>query len=363
MAPPNLSTLERLPNELKLNIAEFMTPYTLASLVRVSKTLQPIAEEVLYRSVDILTPELGTDQYKPCYTSFFLRTMLQRPDLVQKVKSLKMHVSYRWAPVTMNTLYGVPLSASSVTPEIEITVKDTLLAGQLLAHLSVLASLALNFPWCLGGYHSLMIKFFGSKGDAVKRNLQSVPAFTNLTTLHWTCFYLPFCMACLPRLEALSISRDCLIEGPGESSEILRISSLTFERWVEATLPDGHFKAFEGVYGSGGPIFEFLERCIFLGKLSMILDANNFREYSHDRRGDMATFVDRLHDSIPALESLTIKLDDHTSERFLYFMAPVSSFKVFRKIKYLKLPQQMLFGADKGTLTPINELLPTSIKA
>jgi hypothetical protein len=80
----------------------------------------------------------------------------------------------------------------------------------------------------------------------------------------------------------------------------------------------------------------------------------------------MATFVDRLHDSVPGLECLTIRVDDNADRKILYFMDLVSSFKDFGKLTYLKLPQQILFGADneklQGSLTPINELLPTSIE-
>jgi hypothetical protein len=71
-----------MPVELILEIAACLEPPDLKRLCLVCETVTPVAQDVLYRSVAFV------HSYKPFNLLFFLRAILERPDLANKVHSL-----------------------------------------------------------------------------------------------------------------------------------------------------------------------------------------------------------------------------------------------------------------------------------
>lgn len=80
-------SLERLPQELILQVAGHLEgdAHTLSSLSLVSHQLRGAGQVVLHRKIKIL------DKSKVALMQL-LRTLLERPDLVQQVKALKLLV-------------------------------------------------------------------------------------------------------------------------------------------------------------------------------------------------------------------------------------------------------------------------------
>jgi hypothetical protein len=101
-------------------------------------------------------------------------------------------------------------------------------------------------------------------------------------------------------------------------------------------------------------LFAVLGRCIFLTEPRIELyDAKGSKYHltlSPTVRGNLSILASKLHDSLPALESLTIVLEDHTDYQFLNYLDPIDSFKDFSKVERLRASHQMLFGADYSKL-------------
>ena len=90
MYPPGLSRFEILPNELKLLIINRIDTSSQASLARVSKTIHPVVEEVLYKLIWIEKPNSQKIVFP---IASFVRTILSRLDLAHKVKQVTVGVS------------------------------------------------------------------------------------------------------------------------------------------------------------------------------------------------------------------------------------------------------------------------------
>lgn len=74
--------LGSMPVELILETAACLEPPDLKRLCLVCETVTPVVQDVLYRSVAFV------HSYNPFSLLFFLRTILERPDLANKVRSL-----------------------------------------------------------------------------------------------------------------------------------------------------------------------------------------------------------------------------------------------------------------------------------
>lgn len=81
-----MPSLETLPTELLLQIAEEGEQKSLASLSLVCRRLSSIAQRVLYRSVDLSSHELHQTQQ----VGRLVRTIFERPDLGEKIRSLQL---------------------------------------------------------------------------------------------------------------------------------------------------------------------------------------------------------------------------------------------------------------------------------
>ncbi|KAI4953146.1 hypothetical protein J4E86_006686 [Alternaria arbusti] len=116
MYSPGLSRLETLPNELKLLIINYVNTSSQVSLACVSKTIHPVVEDVLYKSVWIEKP----NKMKIVFPiASFLRTILSRPDLAHKVKQVAVGVSGLQVYADLDDFYEIPLINTTTATKVE----------------------------------------------------------------------------------------------------------------------------------------------------------------------------------------------------------------------------------------------------
>ena len=149
---PGSSRLELLPSELLCNIADCLRPGSLVALAGVSRTLHPIAENTLHRSVTIHSSKDRWFDEFPCpfRLAKFLHTMLRRPDLQKLVKSATLIVSSLAVPVALGHPDGLLIPTTPVASALTGTLSETELTGHLLMLLPELRVLELDTYHALG---------------------------------------------------------------------------------------------------------------------------------------------------------------------------------------------------------------------
>jgi len=365
MYSPGLSRLETLPNELKLLIINYVNTRSQTSLACVSKTIHPIVEDALYKSVRI---EKQNTMKIVIPIASFVRTILSRPELAHKVKQFDVWISELQVYTDLDNLYGIPLSNTTTATKIQPRLSQADLVKVALLRLPsvkcvLINTLHLHNERVPSGAHLCTHQ----RGSSTWHP-ESIPAFANLTTLHWTERILPFRIACLPQLRTLFVSRNCSFKSPGNVTDIPNITSLTVQCYVAMILPDGMDSRWVSCRERKGAMFEVLERCIFLTD-SSIAFYHHKEEYhllSGTRPGNLSKFLSKLHDSLPGLESLAIDPQCHAGYAFLRHIEPIDSLKDFAKLQHLRLAHQMVPGCNEeyspGNLALLRQLLPASIK-
>ena len=365
MYPPGLSRLEILPNELKLLIINHIDTRSQASLACVSKTVQPVVEDVLYKSVWIEAPKAQKAKYP---IANFVRTILSRPDLARIVEQLDLDASRFSIYTELDNLERILLPNTTTATKIKAILNEADLVRIVLLKLPSVKRMFINTLQLqnergLSGAHSCVRLWKYSVN-----NPESMPAFANLTTLHWTESFLPFRLACLPQLQTLFVSRDCSFGSLGDITDTPNITLLTIQCFVAMILPDDMESFWVSCNKNKGAMFEVLERCIFLTDLSIAFyrHTEEYRLLSGTRPGILSNFVSKLHDSLPGLESLSIGPQCQIGYRFLRHIEPINSLKDFVKLQHLRLAHQMLPGCNEthfpGNLAVLRQLLPASIK-
>jgi hypothetical protein len=367
MYPPGLSRLEILPNELKLLIINHIDTRSQASLACVSKAIQPVVEDVLYKLVWIEKPNT---QKIVLPIASFVRTIISRPDLAHKVKQVAVGFNGLQVSADLDDLYEIPLPNTTTATKVEARLDQSdLVKAALLRLPSVermfINTLHLHNQQLPSGPHLCTLQWESSIWYP-----GSVPAFANLTTLHWTERVLPFRLVCLPQLRTLFVSRKCSFKSPGDVTDTPNITSLIVQCYFAMimTLPDDMDSLWVSYRKRKSAMFEVLERCIFLTDLSIAFyhHTEKFHLLSGTNPGNLSKFVSELNESLPGLKSLAIGPLCHTGYGCLRNIEPIDSLKDFVKLQHLKLAHQMFPGCNEeyfpGNLAVLRQLLPTSIK-
>jgi len=365
MYSPGLSRLETLPNELKLLIINYVNTSSQVSLACVSKTIHPVVEDVLYKSVWIEKP----NKMKIVFPiASFLRTILSRPDLAHKVKQVAVGVSGLQVYADLDDFYEIPLINTTTATKVEGRLGQSDLVKAALLRLPSVERMFINTSHLHNERVPSGPHLCTHQWESSIWHPESVPAFANLTTLHWTESVLPFRLLCLPQLRTLFVSRNCSFKSPGDVIDTPNITSLTMQCYVAIILPDDMDSLWVSCRKNKGAMFEVLERCIFLTDLNIAFyhHREEFFLLSGTRPGDLSKFVSKLHDSLPGLESLSIVPQRYTGYGSLRHIEPINSLKDFAKLQHLRLAHQMFPGCNEehfpGNIAVLQQLLPASIK-
>jgi len=367
MYSPGLSRLETLPNELKLLIINYVNTRSQVSLACVSKTVHPVVEDVLYKSVWIEKPNTTKIVFP---VASFVRTILSRPDLAHKVKQVAVGFSELQVYIDLDDLYEIPLSNTTTATKVEARLGQSDLVKTALLRLPSVERMFINTLHLHNERGPSGPPLCTLQWESSIWHPESVPAFANLTTLHWTERVLPFRLVCLPQLRTLFVSRKCSFKSPGDVTDTPNITSLIVQCYVAMImiLPDEMDSLWVSCRKRKSAMFEVLERCIFLTDLSIAFyhHTEKFHLLSGTNTGNLSKFVSKLNESLPGLKSLAIGPLCHTGYGCLRNIEPIDSLKDFVKLQHLKLAHQMFPGCNEeyfpGNLAVLRQLLPTSIK-
>ena len=119
-----LTTLDRDATSVREKYASELQ--VLLNLSLTCKALVPIAQDILYRNVSLLGPHRGSLSDKPALApsslSYFLRTLLQRPDLAEYVHSLSV---WMWKGRPLSPPYDIDMEALySLVNSLKITAQE-----------------------------------------------------------------------------------------------------------------------------------------------------------------------------------------------------------------------------------------------
>lgn len=221
---PTRSPLERLPHELLTSVADCLCSRALKSLARTSKSLQPVAEETLYRTIRLRPHCLCPDD--PYLV--LLRNLLVRKDLSDKVRHLKVEASDR-----MISMFSVSEDDQRFVLQALYLLPECVLAGSLLAILPALRSLKIVVTFSDDVRDSFEY-MFRDEACRLRRAIYFAQntAFRNLTRLDWTSTDLPEAVVCLPTLRHLSLDQSCVIPDVRFWTSVPSITSLHIARTI-----------------------------------------------------------------------------------------------------------------------------------
>lgn len=149
----HLRLFEDVPNEILDNIASHLDQTNHPSLIQASKYLRAIDERRFFESVTIHSSanatfddedDLSDAQPQNLHLASFLRTMKQRPDLCDVVKSASIVVSNNNVPKSFLSDPRRTTSASMLGPDTNNVLSESERAGELLSLLTKLKSLKLD---------------------------------------------------------------------------------------------------------------------------------------------------------------------------------------------------------------------------
>lgn len=361
--PAGNSKLELLPDELLLQILGFLPSSTLRMAVALSKSLQPVVEDALYNHISIApSPIFGSQRSNPILT--FLESLLARPDLTPRVKSLAMRVGDDEITKEVQSISGLALPYSK---SIGISYSAAELAGMILWTLPSIETLELDVMPLrsndMAPLRPLATMFAGS----CQQDLKLVSAFKNIRILVWAGSEISFSAASLPKLEHLTISSYCTFNRPVDHQEISNITSLSLKADTRILLPQWHLRNCHKT----SQMFFFLEGCLFLKKLIIAINdvpvgVRTLAFLSETKEGQIDIVIEALAEVIPSLEALDIVLEQEENSWWLDYIRPATLLNNLTKLKSVKMPQQILIGGDRAdtliVARSIYELFPESLE-
>jgi hypothetical protein len=371
MNAPGEHTLEGLATELHLLIANYLQKSHLAVLSRVPKILHIVADDVLYKSIDILSSENATppeaddepeEQAERLHLANFFGIMLARPDLHKRVQSARIVVSLIAVPMDISGLCSPAVPPSPLVLSLNATVSEATLAGSLLSLLTEVTTLSLD-TYNIVDKHSLnaLCELFQGRTKHVRQDPSLVPAFRKLKDLSWSSLYFPFLMACLPELKHLRISSECANEEPDTNNLEPKLAKLTLYR---------NTTIFFSSYGRLGSktdtgVFPFIGRCTSLRDFILALNRERFPDTENLGQGvdgNLDRLVRSVHVNRPELESFTLRAGRKLHNSFLDHVTSIAPyiFHPFTDLKYLRIPQIQLLGANKDAV-PLKQQLIESL--
>ncbi|KAF2114529.1 hypothetical protein BDV96DRAFT_647231 [Lophiotrema nucula] len=241
---PVLSRLELLPDELLLQVARQLEDGDLATCSRVSRKVRSIAQDILYRDIELEGHCFMSGAGK---VALFLRTLIERPDLAQKVDTLQFLTSRRNVTGELKD-HGVEFGEIR---QLALNKVDELGYGK-------------DHPWCrmmgvsinsaFGGlllvlvphlrgltfgvydnHHGLVSSepFFAMYGTPAIIE-PAVPMFRNLNSLGISADHLPILYLDMPHLTALTMDKVttvqmCRLNGPGSLKGGFNLKELKLE--------------------------------------------------------------------------------------------------------------------------------------
>ncbi|KAF2660375.1 hypothetical protein K491DRAFT_711870 [Lophiostoma macrostomum CBS 122681] len=342
------SPLESIPTELLLLITTFLTGKDLKALARTNRNISTAAEGTLYRVPRLLEESNESSLFR------LYRTLADYPQRASMVKDLEIRTfsDYVKSDTSM-------LDTQSPMPEIPIHIFQPGLMGRILLLLNNLEKLVL-IP-----YNRYATPCFEDLFRSSGLSPGSIPAFRNLQSLSLGWESLPWSVACIPRLDELTIPAQCGVaftdpeDGCSTAIKTLKLRALE----CILLLNSGRFVSLR----------QLLARCPLLTNASIsILNAHKFfdnwtsdMEASKNIRNDPASYSTIRHlmaPTSPTLEALDLGMDDDQSPYFLDCVSRIGSLTDFEKLRTLRLPFEALCGHQTQNSWDTTTILPPSLE-
>ena len=146
-----MPTIEHLPNEILTGILSFLPTVSLQQSLLISHRFRALTELLLYTSVSIqeVVQLTGSQDGGPYRTWRWCRTILERPHLVQYVKSLtiKWFTDHHTRHSNQHQYYTRPAHPSAAAPVGDIDLEPVFVElATILPNLTLLESLELHLP-------------------------------------------------------------------------------------------------------------------------------------------------------------------------------------------------------------------------
>ncbi|PZC92597.1 hypothetical protein A1F96_07623 [Pyrenophora tritici-repentis] len=383
---PGVAGLCDLPEELLVNIIKSVEKYDLLNIVRTSKKLRRITEEMVYTRPALDKPY--SNYYFPITRRVFCfaRTLICRPDLASRVQSLSITTESGYSSEYQNWLPDESLKAFEAIREVGKThacwatrVKNWIYrlrsgsshacGGLIIASLPNLKTLTIEVlykqisgfspsPWdgsryernvmdCLFGRPTEQDTYLDLSELRGLRKIENLEFFGSRLSTNW-------CI--LPSLQRLNIARDSFC--PSQHSWKVIGDFHTKRSTVRSLYLDvPTYVTYRGegnLRGTVSPQFISPENFPCLETLSILLtniDYNGIRDIEilvEPGHGYMDNLISRLVSISASITTLDLEPFGNRGHTFLDYLKPITTLAAFSKLKILNITQDLLLGHDFG---------------
>lgn len=207
-SPVNVTSFEKLPDEILLHIMSSLDTSDLLKTVRLCRRVQPVAQQILYGCIKEDTGR------KTSWQSSLFETLRDQPGLVGLVKSIVLQGSDISNNITLyptRSLHGD--GAHHDLDKVDVQVCHARLSGLILWLLPQLTELTIGIDPS-GSWDRLepLAVLFGLEYSSGKPNqvskLRRIPAFQNLIGLRFVGKKFPWSLSFLPKLNSIHLDRN-----------------------------------------------------------------------------------------------------------------------------------------------------------
>ncbi|KAI4947227.1 hypothetical protein J4E91_006577 [Alternaria rosae] len=369
--------MEKLPNELLTKVASNLDHNSLRALALVSKNMEPIAQDQLWRAIcvpDRILPDEASG------IAALAHILVQKPGLGKIIRSLELHPEHRMVPVGPSLLSP---QGPFMPHSLQVQVDECALVKFILEQTSELEVLKLEVLAEAQSYRhdydherytdaiSPFELIFGTQSNEPPKGLEK------LQELHFNAKVFEWSWCELPSLKVLRIGRGCSLEDTKVPDNLSSPVDTLIWDMCTSQLPSEEPEKTSG----------FLSRFSSLRELRIWLsntvvkqaDRDSPQEYGAVVKGDMYdqsmldTRVDEpLHHFVEeqlsglmnTLESLTLRISDKDCEDQRYVgVLDHSDYSSFTKLRRLELPHYLLTGSIvEQRIEEAGNILPSTLE-
>ncbi|KAI4644444.1 hypothetical protein J4E93_006347 [Alternaria ventricosa] len=367
--------MEKLPNELLIKVASDLDRESLRSLALVSKKMEPVARDLLWRAVRVPDRTLPNE---PSGIAALAHILVQNPSLGKLVRSLELHPEDRMVTVEPSLMspQGPFMPHSSLGQ-----VNECALVGFILEQTSELEVLKLEVlaekqsyrhEYDYERYTDAISPFemiFGPQSSSYPEGL------AKLKELHFNAQAFEWSWCELPSLKVLHIGRGCRLLEDTKVPDNLTSS-------IDTLIWDMCTSQFE----SEDPekTDDFLSRFSSLRELEIMLSnvivKQADRDSPHEHRAvvkdnqwmyddpldkPLYHFVtEQLSSLTDTLESLALRISEKGCEdRWYVGQLDHADYSSFTKLRRLELPHWLLTGpSEERPMAEVGDILPSTLE-
>jgi len=370
--------MEKLPNELLIKVASDLDRESLRSLALVSKKMEPVARDLLWRAVRVPDRTLPDE---PSGIAALAHILVQNPSLGKVTRSLELHPEDRMVTVEPSLMspQGPFMPHSSLGQ-----VNECALVGFILEQTSELEVLKLEVlaeeqsyrhEYDYQRYTDAVSPFemiFGPQSSSYPEGL------AKLKELHFNAQAFEWSWCELPSLKTLHIGRGCRLLEDTKVPDNLR-SSIDTLTWDTCT---SQFKSEdpEKTNDFFSRFSSFRELEIWLSNVIIKqADRDSPQEYRavvKHRLYDQWMYNDHLDEPLyhfvteqlssltDTLESLAFRISEKGCEdRWYVGVLDHSDYSSFTKLRHLELPHYLLTGpSEERLMAEVGDILPSTLE-